>query len=188
MYKGIMTKWPDGDYWVFGYGSLMWRPGFPFVEMAPAHLHGWRRDMCIQSIHYLGTPDVPGLVSGLTPGGSCKGRAYRIHQDHRHDVIAYLDDRELVTDVYVPQHHDVALDDGRSVTARVYVADVEHIQFAGHWTIEDKVTFLLQGHGTEGRSIDYLANVLEQLSRLGIEDEHLEELHVQARAKDESEY
>ena len=179
-----MTKSPHDEYWVFGYGSLMWRPGFPFAEMAPAQLQGWRRDMCIQSIHYRGTPDVPGLVSGLTPGGSCKGRAYRIDPEHKMEVIAYLDDRELVTDVYLPQHHDVALDDGRSVSARVYVADVEHTQFAGHWNLEDKITYLLQGMGSEGRSIDYLANILEQLNHLGIEDAHLHDLHAQAREKD----
>ena len=143
-----MTKTLHDEYWVFGYGSLMWRPGFPFAETAPAHLHGWRRDMCIQSIHYRGTPDVPGLVSGLTPGGSCKGRAYRIHLERKDEVVAYLDERELVTDVYVPQYHDVALDDGRSVSARVYVADVEHTQFAGHWELEDKIAYLLQGTGS----------------------------------------
>ncbi len=101
-------------------------------------------------------------------------------------MIAYLDERDLVTDVYVPQHHDVALDDGRSVSARVYVADEGHVQFAGHWELDDKIAYLLQGCGTEGRSIDYLANILEQLSYLGIEDEHLEDLHAQARAQDES--
>ncbi len=181
-----MTTDESQDYWVFGYGSLMWRPGFPFAEMAPAHLHGWRRDMCIQSIHYRGTPEIPGLVSGLTPGGSCMGRAYRIHFEHKEDVIAYLDDRELVTDVYLPQHHEVALDDGRSVTARVYVADVKHVQFAGHWQVDDKIVYLLQGHGTEGRSIDYLANILDQLNHLGIDDDHLKDLHAQARAKDKT--
>jgi len=182
-----MKKVSSQDYWVFGYGSLMWRPGFPFAEMAPALLPGWRRDMCIQSIHYRGTPDMPGLVSGLTPGGSCKGRAYRIKKDQLEGVISYLDDRELVTDVYLPQHHEVHLDDGRSVSARVYVGDVGHAQFAGHWPVEDKISYLLQGTGSEGRSIDYLANILEQLGYLGIEDEHLANLYDQARKKDSPE-
>lgn len=173
------------DYWVFGYGSLMWRPGFPFAEMAPAKLDGWRRDMCIQSIHYRGTPDVPGLVSGLTPGGECLGRVYRIEPIHRVKVIAYLDERELVTDVYLPQHHDVALSDGRTVSARVYVADVEHDQFAGDWPVERKLTYLLQGTGSEGRSLKYLSNIVEQLSELGIADEGLEALLNQARAAEQ---
>lgn len=164
------------DYWVFGYGSLMWRPGFPFAEMIPARLDGWRRDMCIQSIHYRGTPDVPGLVSGLTPGGECLGRVYRIEPHHKAEVIDYLDERELVTDVYLPQHHDVALSDGRTVSARVYVADVEHDQFAGHWPVERKVSYLLQGTGSEGRSLEYLSNIVDQLSDLGISDESLEAL------------
>jgi cation transport protein ChaC len=170
--------------WVFGYGSLMWRPGFPFAEMVPAHLMGWRRDMCIQSIHYRGTPDVPGLVSGLTPGGGCRGRAYRIEEHHIERVVAYLDERELVTDVYLPQHHDVSLLDGRVVTARVYVADTSHEQFAGHWPSERKIEYLLQGTGSEGRSLEYLANIVEQLSHLGIEDEGLSELLQAAQEAD----
>ncbi len=179
-----MTKDIDlGDYWVFGYGSLMWRPGFPFAEMAPAQLAGWRRDMCIQSIHYRGTPDVPGLVSGLTPGGTCNGRAYRIHHHEIDGVIAYLDERELVTDVYLAQHHDVALSDGRVVSARVYVADTEHDQFAGHWPVERKIDYLLQGTGSEGRSLEYLANIVEQLDQLGIADEGLSALLNLARAQ-----
>lgn len=174
------------DYWVFGYGSLMWRPGFPFAEMAPAKLKGWRRDMCIQSIHYRGTPDVPGLVSGLTPGGECLGRVYRIEPEHKETVITYLDERELVTDVYLPQHHDVALSDGRTVLARVYVADVAHDQFAGDWPVERKLTYLLQGTGSEGRSLQYLSNIVEQLGELGIVDEGLEALLNQARATESS--
>jgi cation transport protein ChaC len=183
-YKGMMTTHSESnDYWVFGYGSLMWRPGFPFAEMVPAHLDGFRRDMCIQSIHYRGTPDVPGLVSGLMPGGTCKGRAYLIEKKDVVDVIAYLDKRELVTDVYLPQHHDVALEDGRTVSARVYLADVKHGQFAGHWPLEDKITCLLQGTGTEGHSLEYLANIIGQLGELKIEDEGLSALlnHAQAR-------
>jgi len=173
-------------YWVFGYGSLMWRPGFPFAEMAPAHLSGWRRDMCIQSIHYRGTPDVPGLVSGLTPGGACQGRAYRIEPHDVDDVIAYLDERELVTDVYLPQHHDVSLSDGRTVAARVYVADIDHDQFAGHWPQDRKVEYLLQGVGSEGRSLEYLSNIIEQLGQLGIEDEGLSALLRHAESQDEA--
>ena len=162
----------------------MWRPGFPFAEMAPARLDGWQRDMCVQSIHYRGTSDVPGLVTGLTPGGMCLGRAYRILPEDVDAVITYLDERELVTDVYLPQHHFVALDDGRSVSARVYVADVDHVQYAGHWPVYDKITYLLQGIGTEGRSIDYLTSIVEQLRDLGITDEGLNDLLDHAKAAD----
>lgn len=180
----MTTDKNDNAYWVFGYGSLMWRPGFPFAAMSPAKLNGWRRDMCIQSIHYRGTPDVPGLVSGLTPGGECLGRAYEIHPCDIDDVVAYLDERELVTDVYLPQHHPVDLSDGRVVSARVYVADVDHDQFAGHWPLSDKITYLLQGTGSEGRSLEYLSNIVDQLSELGISDEGLSDLLAQAKAAD----
>ena len=178
-----MTKQRNhNSYWVFGYGSLMWRPGFPFADMMPATLTGWRRDMCIQSIHYRGTPDVPGLVSGLRPGGECLGRAYQIHDSDVDAVVGYLDERELVTDVYLPQHHPVQLSDGREVSAaRVYVADVDHDQFAGHWPITEKITYLLQGTGSEGRSLEYLANIVDQLGELGISDDGLSELLVRAQ-------
>lgn len=180
-----MTNQKHTDaYWVFGYGSLMWRPGFPFAEMTPATLTGWRRDMCIQSIHYRGTPEVPGLVSGLTPGGDCLGRAYQIHASDVEAVVDYLDERELVTDVYLPQHHAVDLSDGRTVSARVYVADVDHDQFAGHWPVTQKITYLLQGTGSEGRSLEYLANIVDQLGELGISDDGLSDLLAQAKTAD----
>jgi len=170
------------DYWIYGYGSLMWRPGFHFVEMAPAELRGWRRDMCIQSIHYRGTPELPGLVGGLTPGGSCKGRAFRVLQEDVDEVIAYLDERELITDVYLPEHHEIVLDHGRTVSARVYVADVGHEHFAGYCSLEEKITYLRQGLGTEGSSIDYLAKVVSALGELGIRDDGLSDLLKHAQA------
>src|SRR5262245_51247581 len=100
------------DFWVFGYGSLMWRPGFPFAEMRPAQLPGHRRDMCFLSVHYRGTVDAPGLVCGLMPGeGVCKGRAYRIAPENVDAAVAYLDERELITDIYTPRHLTIDLDD-----------------------------------------------------------------------------
>ena len=169
------------EYWVFGYGSLMWRPGFEYAETVAARLDGFRRDMCIQSIHYRGTPDAPGLVSGLTPGGLCLGRAYRVALEDVKMVVDYLDKRELVTDVYLAKHYTVALIDGRSVAARVYVADTEHLQFAGDWPLGDKIRYLLQGYGSEGRSIDYLENIVSQLDSLGMPDRELSGMLGRAR-------
>jgi cation transport protein ChaC len=118
----------------------------------------------------------------LTPGGACLGRAYQILPQDLEQVVAYLDERELVTDVYLTQHLDIDLSDGRTVSARVYVADTSHDQFAGHWSVDQKVAYLLQGTGSEGRSIEYLSNIVEQLKLLDIPDPGLVDLLRQAQA------
>lgn len=174
---------PD-DFWVFGYASLMWRPGFAFADARPATLPGYRRDMCFISIHYRGTPEAPGLVCGLMPeaGSVCKGRAYRIAPENIEAAVAYLDARELITAIYVPRHLPILLDDGRSVMARIYVADTTHEQFVGDWSDDVKAAAIVQGIGSEGRSLDYLVSVVDHLRELGIDDAHLTELLTQARS------
>ena len=82
------------DRWVFGYGSLMWRPGFPFIDRRRATLHGWRRAFCIYSVHHRGTYERPGLVLGLAAGGSTRGAVYRVAATDWALVYAYLRDRE----------------------------------------------------------------------------------------------
>jgi len=176
---------PD-DFWVFGYASLMWRPGFAFVEARPATLPGYRRDMCFLSIHYRGTPEKPGLVCGLMPDGSgadCRGLAYRIAPENIDAAVAYLDARELITDIYIPRHLRIMLD-GRAALARVYVAATTHAQYVGQWSDDEKAAALVSGVGTEGRSLDYLANVVAHLRELGIDDAHMSDLLCKAIARD----
>src|SRR6266700_1381916 len=88
------------DLWVFAYGSLMWRPGFPFVERVPARLFGAHRALCVLSHVHRGTPERPGLVLGLDRGGTCRGIAYRTTASERPETLAYLRSREQVTGVY----------------------------------------------------------------------------------------
>jgi cation transport protein ChaC len=176
---------PDLDShetWVFGYGSLMWRPGFPFADVMPATLTGFHRDLCLISIHYRGTRERPGLVCGLCPGGSCTGRAFRLEPETRLTALKYLDDRELITKIYIPRRLPIELADGRRVTARVYVSDATHVQFVGDWSDERKVAHIVQGVGSEGRSFDYLANIARHLDALGIADATIARLHGLARA------
>ena len=164
-----------GDRWVFGYGSLMWRPGFAFTEAQAATLSGFARDLCFTSIHYRGTPEVPGLVCGLVllETGRCKGRAYRVAPDQIDAAVNYLDSRELITGIYLPRHLPLELADGRQVTARVYVADTTHVQFAGAWPDSEKVAAIVRGVGSEGRSLDYLSSLVDHLRELEIEDAHM---------------
>lgn len=172
------------NFWVFGYASLMWRPGFAFAEAQAATLRGYARDMCFLSIHYRGTPQVPGLVCGLMPvsQGACRGRAYRIAAADVAGAVKYLDERELITGIYVPRHLPLRLDDGRDVLARVYVADTAHEQFVGTWSDENKAAAVVRGIGGEGRSLDYLASVVDHLRQLGIKDAHMMALLKSAQA------
>src|SRR5690606_4508114 len=120
-----------GDFWVFGYGSLIWRPGFEHVEARRARLNGYRRSLCIYSFVHRGTPERPGLVLGLDRGGSCVGLAFRVRGEQRDAVIEYLRARELVTNVYLERTVAVRLEGGETVPAVTYVADRAHGQYAG---------------------------------------------------------
>src|SRR5438309_11601760 len=93
------AAFPQGDLWVFGYGSLMWRPGFEFIEQVPARLIGEHRALCVYSFVHRGTPEKPGLVLGLDRGGACRGVAFRVAEKHRATTVAYLRAREQVTSV-----------------------------------------------------------------------------------------
>src|SRR5437762_8819677 len=120
-----------GDLWVFSYGSLMWRPDFPFIERVEARLIGAHRALCVYSFVHRGTPERPGLVLGLDRGGSCRGVAFRVEAQRAAATIAYLRAREQVTAVYVERRVRVRLDDEREVEALTYVVDRRHVQYAG---------------------------------------------------------
>src|SRR5687768_3762415 len=89
-----------GELWVFGYGSLMWRPGFDFTERVDAKLIGAHRALCVYPFVHRGTPERPGLVLGLDRGGACRGLAFRVQASKRAETVAYLRAREQVTMVY----------------------------------------------------------------------------------------
>jgi cation transport protein ChaC len=164
------------DLWVFGYGSLMWRPGFPFVERTVATLHGYHRSLCIYSTVHRGTPEKPGLVMGLDRGGSCRGIAFRVEADRRRATIAYLREREQVTMVYRETRHRVRLADGRLVTALAYTADRAHAQYAGRLPREELLRLVMQGAGVSGGNPEYVMNTYGHLKEIGLKDAALGEL------------
>ncbi|ABC24054.1 gamma-glutamylcyclotransferase [Rhodospirillum rubrum] len=166
----------NDEFWVFAYGSLMWRPGFAHVETRPALLEGYHRAMCVLSIHYRGTPERPGLVLGLEEGGRCHGRAFRVSDDDRETVVAYLRARELISNVYLERMLPVLLDDGRRVEAYVFIADCAHDQYRGGLEDVDAARIIAQGQGSGGSARDYLANSLAHLDGLGIPDPALARL------------
>jgi len=170
------------DFWVFAYGSLMWNPGFPFLEVVPGRIDGYQRSLSVLSTIYRGTPERPGLVMGLDKGGSCTGLAFRVAPENVQATIAYLDEREQVTKVYCPHLFDTHLSDGRSVQAYTFVVRREHEQYAGEMSLEQQALLVAQGVGLKGRAIDYLANTLAHIKDLGFSDQQLVKVLELARA------
>lgn len=168
----------SSERWVFGYGSLMWRPGFPFAEQRAATLHGRRRAFCIYSVHHRGTYERPGLVLGLAPGGACRGVAYRVAEADWADVYAYLMDREQPTETYIEARRFVRLDDGRRVETLCFLSDVQHAQWAGALSLERQAELISGAVGLSGPNVDYLRDLVEHLRALGVRDAAMERLLV----------
>jgi glutathione-specific gamma-glutamylcyclotransferase len=158
------------DLWVFGYGSLMWRPGFPFTERHRAQLHGYHRSLCVFSHVHRGTPDAPGLVLGLDRGGRCRGVAFRIAKRDVADTLSYLRQRERATAVYLERTVRVHLDDGRRVPALTFVVDRRHPQYAGRLPHEDVMRLVRQGVGLSGANPDYVRATHQHLIEIGVSD------------------
>lgn len=171
------------DFWVFGYASLMWKPGFDFVEKRRARLFGYHRSLCIVSIEHRGTPARPGLVMGLDRGGSCVGVAFRVAGETRDPVLAYLRERELVTNVYLERSGAVALEGGEHARALAYVADRAHGQYAGRLDVDEAVERVCGAAGGMGPNEDYVLATAEHIRLLGIRDHWLEQVVDGIRAR-----
>jgi cation transport protein ChaC len=158
--------------WVFAYGSLMWNPGFDFVEQAHARLYGYHRSLCINSWVYRGTQQAPGLVLGLDRGGSCQGVAFRVSTGDVGAVTDYLRARELVTNVYMERHGSIHLLDGtaRKVSAKLFVVDRHHLQYAGRRTPSQLLSVAKSAVGKAGTTADYVISTAEHLEQRGSPD------------------
>jgi cation transport protein ChaC len=176
------------DFWVFAYGSLMWRPGFDFLERRNARLVGAHRALCVYSFVHRGTPEKPGLVLGLDRGGNCRGIAYRVASHLRAKTIEYLRGREQVTRVYREAWRRVWIDDDpqQSVHALCYVVDRGHRQYAGQLSLADQLHYARQGHGRSGACRDYVLAAVKELQTLGIKDTGLQVLAERLRGAHES--
>jgi len=170
------------EHWVFGYGSLMWRPGFGFEEKIAATLYGRRRAFCIYSVHHRGTYERPGLVLGLAAGGATRGMAYRIAPADWPDVHAYLIEREQPTETYIEGRRTVRLSDGRQVECLVFLSDVRHPQWAGALSLERQAQLIAGATGLSGRNLDYLRDLVEHLSQEGVHDRSMEALLLLAQS------
>lgn len=165
------------NLWVFGYGSLMWRPGFQFIRREIALLRGYHRRLCVYSHVHRGTPEQPGLVMGLDRGGACTGIAFEVRGEDAEATIDYLRAREQVTSVYLERQVSVTLTSrGKPIRATTYIVDRAHRQYVPKISDEDQLPFILKGVGVSGRCVDYVTATAEHLRELGIHDHRLEAL------------
>ena len=170
--------------WVFGYGSLVWNPGFDTVERVIARLPGYRRSFCMRSVHHRGTPETPGLVLALdrAPDTACSGVALRTAPERADEVLAYLRERELVSAAYHEALLPVTLADGREVEAVTYVVDPDHVQYCRDLDLEDQAQIIARAHGGRGPNTEYLFNTAAHLQELGLGDQELDWLVRRVRA------
>lgn len=164
--------------WIFGYGSLIWNPGFEFEAKQRATLTGFNRAFCLWSVHYRGNEAQPGLVLGLDPaqGVSCEGIAYFVAAETAEDVHLYLRERELVSYAYHERLETLSLADGQQVEALCYVVDPEHSQYAGGLSLVEQAQVIKIASGSAGENLEYLHNTAEHLKALGIDDPEMHSL------------
>ena len=162
------------DLWVFGYGSLVWHPGFAVAETRLATLEGYRRRFCMWSVHHRGTQADPGLVLALesAEGASCRGVALRAAEPE--PALRHLRDRELVSAAYHEARVTLALDGGGAVGALAYVVDVGHAQYARDLTLARQAEVIAAAAGGRGPNHEYLSQTAAGLRARGIGDDELD--------------
>jgi len=169
----FLERLPRGDLWVFGYGSLMWSPGFRPSAKSAALVRGYHRALCILSNRHRGTPEKPGLVMGLCRGGSCWGMALRVPAARVRRVLTVLWKREMMNRVYRPALIPVVVESGCRVRALAFIADASHRQFVRELDLHGRARMVAQGIGQRGPCLDYIRNTLEHMLALGVNDPHL---------------
>lgn len=163
------------DIWVFGYGSLVWRPDFPFEDVRDATISGWTRRFWQGSTDHRGVPGAPGRVVTLIedPGAVCWGRAYLIHADSRNEVIAHLDYREKGG--YSLHDVDIAFIDPDipSAIGLIYIATPGNPNWLGEATLDDIAAQVRLSTGPSGANIEYVTELARALREMGAEDGHV---------------
>lgn len=170
-----------GDLWIFGYGSLMWDPGFPYVQWAPALIYGYHRSLCVSSNRWRGTPARPGLVLGLDRGGACRGIAFLVARADVGAALEALWAREMRRSAYRPRLLRARLP-AKQVQALAFVADLSHAAYKGHLSVEQTAELVANCCGARGPNLEYLRRTVEHLSELGVRDHNLLRVLAAARA------
>ena len=166
--------WPPGEgFWVFAYGSLIWRPDIRFAQAAPAQTQGRRRRLCLLSLRYRGTPDQPGVVLGLDAGGSCRGVAYRIAPEDGEAALQALWTREMITGAYRAAMIPTVIDGVGPMRTLAFLVRRDHPQYCGRYDREAVLSLIRRGEGARGRCLDYVRQTVEHLAAAGAPDRHL---------------
>lgn len=170
--------------WVFGYGSLLWNPGFEVSEEVVATLPGYARSFCMWSIHHRGTETDPGLVLALDeqPDHACEGVALAVKPGTEEDTLCYLRERELISSAYLERTLEIDLHDGRRVPALAYVINRDHVQYCGGMALEKQAQVIARATGGMGPNTEYLYNTTSHLAQIGLHDPDLEWLSQRVRA------
>jgi cation transport protein ChaC len=168
--------------WVFGYGSLIWEPGFAYQARQIARMQGYQRSFCMRSIHHRGTVQRPGLVLALDAGpGRCEGVAFEIPLRIAEETLEYLRARELISAAYLELRAPVQLQDGRAVEAVTYVIDPAHDQYCAGLSLEEQAQIIARAVGGRGPNCAYLFNTAAHLAELGLRDPDLDWLAARVR-------
>lgn len=170
--------------WVFGYGSLLWNPGFAVAQSVVATLPGYARSFCMRSIHHRGTVGDPGLVLALDEhsGASCQGLALAVAPGHEDRTLEMLRERELISSAYVEKELMVRPVGGDPVLALTYVIDADHEQYCGGLPLEEQAHIIARAVGGRGPNDEYLYNTTAHLAEIGLHDSDLEWLTSRVRA------
>jgi glutathione-specific gamma-glutamylcyclotransferase len=168
------AAWQGDDVWVFAYGSLLWNPAFEVVEQVAAVLPGWHRAFCIRLTRFRGTPEQPGLMMSLVPGGSCRGALCRIPGDQVMNSLRKLWRREMtVKPPNTPPRWVIAKAGRNGVRAIVFAADRKGPNYVTGLTGEEIANVLCKAVGHWGSGAEYLMQTVDHLERLGIRDANL---------------
>ncbi len=169
--------------WVFGYGSLLWNPGFTVARSEVATLQGYARSFCMSSIHHRGSEEKPGLVLALDEieEAHCQGLALAVAAGEEEQTLAYLRERELISSAYLERDLEIELASGAAVTAVTYVIDPHHVQYCGGMALEQQAQIIATAVGGRGPNTEYLYNTAEHLAEIGLGDAELEWLMTRVR-------
>ena len=173
-----------GDFWVFGYGSLMWNPSFTYVERRTGTVRGHTRSFCVLSARARGTPQSPGLGLGLerNDDNDCRGVVYRLAEHSLEADLQALWLREMTSGIYQPHWVPVATELGE-IIALTFVVDREHPQYVGDLTVQEKAAIILAATGRYGPCREYLARTMQELDALGVSEPDFDALYALVNAR-----